>query len=138
MVLVVDDHPDSRRVMVKLLTLDGHPATPVADGREALEFMSLQIPTLVLLDLRMPQIDGMDVLRAMRADDRLRAVPVVLFSADGNCRDVEAFALGATDYVTKGSLDWVQFRAKIRRLIGPGTAFAALAPPLPAEDKRVS
>jgi CheY-like chemotaxis protein len=103
MILVVDDHADTCRGVVKLLEAGGYVACAVGGGREALDFMRGIKPELVILDWNMPEVGGLDVLRAMRADGKLVGVPVVIFSADGNsgARD-EADRLGARGWITKG------------------------------------
>ena len=103
-VLVVDDHPDLCRMMVRLVELAGHPATCAADGQAALDAIRRgPPPSLVLLDIMMPGMAGWDVLRAVRADPALDCVSVVMCSAlgDPDARR-RAVALGAQDYLVKG------------------------------------
>ena len=113
MILIVDDHSDTRDALVRLLQLKGHDAIAVADGAQVLLFLRTQPPpALIILDINMPHLDGIGVLRALRADARLAAVPVVVFSADERPR-AEAMRLGALAYVLKGSLDWVKLSEQI-------------------------
>ncbi|MBL4686684.1 MAG: response regulator, partial [Nannocystaceae bacterium] len=77
-ILVVDDDAPSRDRMRRALQRSGHTVTESSNGREALEAMRDNLPHLVLLDLMMPEVDGFSVLKQMRADPRLRDVPVVV------------------------------------------------------------
>jgi two-component system sensor histidine kinase and response regulator WspE len=115
MVLVVDNHSDTREALVRLLRMKGHQATAVSDGAQLLALLGASpLPTLIVLDVNVPRRDGMDLLRTLRTDPRLRGVPVVVFSADDRPRD-EALRLGARGYVVKGSLGWEKLSAEIGR-----------------------
>ena len=102
-VLVVDDDAESCKALVRLFERAGHVAHCVYGGGEALEVLQNVKFKLVLLDLRMPGIGGMEVLRAMRSDGAvLRQTPVVIVSAEGSGPAVEAaLSAGADDYVHK-------------------------------------
>ena len=104
-ILVVDDYLDTCRVMARLLRRVGYGAECAGSGRAALDYLHAQPVDLVLLDISMPGMDGMEVLARMRADARLRAVPVVMYSALTDERQQEeARRLGAQDYIVKGRL----------------------------------
>lgn len=77
----------------------------VSDGTQAMEYLySHQHPDLVFLDLNMPRVTGWEVLRAMRADEKLRPIPVVIFTPSSPPADIEqAHALGAQRFITKPS-----------------------------------
>ena len=81
-ILVVEDHPDVRDVICQLVADAGHVHHEAANGQEALQWLMGQRepPCLILLDLRMPVMDGWDFLRALRADRRLADVPVIILS----------------------------------------------------------
>ncbi len=98
-VLVVEDDPTISEVVVRYLTHDGMEATAVADGRDALDAAADHWPDLVVLDLMLPGLDGLEVCRRLRA----RApVPVIMLTARGEEEDrVLGLELGADDYVTK-------------------------------------
>jgi two-component system, chemotaxis family, response regulator Rcp1 len=95
----------------------------VAHGREALAYLRAQgvhagreLPDLLLLDLKMPDVGGLEVLRALRADADLRTIPVIVLSTSARDQDVlEAFRLGADDYIAK-PLRAEEFRAKVRAI----------------------
>ena len=106
-VLVVDDSEDACRVLARLITKLGTPAHCITSGEAALKWMADHKPRLVILDMMMPGMDGMAVLHVMRADDRLKEVAVVMFSAvsDPAFRDY-AIQEGANDYWVKSSIDF--------------------------------
>jgi len=101
-VLVVDDDP----VILKLLTLnfelEGYEVCAATDGAEALERVRDRRPAVVVSDIMMPVMSGLDLVAAMRSDHDLSAIPVLLLSAKAQATDVRAgMDAGAVDYVTK-------------------------------------
>jgi CheY-like chemotaxis protein len=80
-ILVVDDDPDAREVLRRTLEKGGWPVAEATNGREALGALERSTPALVLLDLMMPEVDGFQVLEAMRRDERWREIPVVVITA---------------------------------------------------------
>jgi two-component system response regulator ResD len=98
-VLVVDDDPTVAEVVTRYLERDGHAVETVADGRAALDSALASPPDLVVLDLMLPGLDGLEVCRQLRA---LAPVPVIMLTARGDENDrVLGLDLGADDYVTK-------------------------------------
>ena len=98
-ILVVDDEPGIRRVLVSFLRASGHVAVEAADGREALERFRAGPPDLVLLDIGLPDVDGLEVLRQMRM---VADVPTLLVTARAEETDkIIGLSVGADDYVTK-------------------------------------
>jgi CheY-like chemotaxis protein len=97
----------------------------VADGEEALDFLFFRgdfaerasgAPKLILLDLKLPKVDGLDVLRAIKSDPRTKAIPVVILTSSKEEQDmVSSYHLGANSYIQK-PLDFDQFRAKVKDL----------------------
>jgi DNA-binding response OmpR family regulator len=116
-VLVVDDEPTLRDALAEALTQDGLRVITAADGREALERFRADPPDLVLLDIMLPQISGIEVCRILRRES---SVPIVMLTAkDGEIDKVVGLELGADDYVTKPfSLRelMARIRAQLRRL----------------------
>jgi two-component system phosphate regulon response regulator PhoB len=101
-ILVIEDEPDIRQVLDYNLRLAGHEVIPAARGQEGLRLAREQHPDLVLLDLMLPDIPGIDVCRAIKDDLSMRATPVIMVTAKGEEIDrVVGFELGADDYVTK-------------------------------------
>ena len=98
-VLVVDDEPMVREVLARYLELEGFAVATAEDGEAALSAFGAERPDLVLLDLMLPRIDGLEVFRRMRAAS---AVPVIMLTARGEETDrIVGLELGADDYVTK-------------------------------------
>jgi DNA-binding response OmpR family regulator len=101
-VLIADDDADIRDLVVFKLQQAGLEVVAVGDGNAALEALTQQRPDLVLLDVMMPGLSGLDVLRHIRGDEQLRTLKVVLLTARARDVDVDdGFTSGADDYVTK-------------------------------------
>jgi PAS domain S-box-containing protein len=101
-ILVVDDNTANLQLLTNLLTSQGYAVYPASDGELALEFVRSTLPELILLDIRMPGIDGFEVCRRLKADERTRSIPIIFISALEDERDkVKGFQAGAVDYVTK-------------------------------------
>jgi len=102
-VLVADDEPHIGRIIKMKLEQGPFRVTLAYDGREALETLQREHDIgLVLLDLMMPHLSGLDVLTAMRKDERLREVPCIILTAAGQEQQhTSAIALGANDFLTK-------------------------------------
>jgi signal transduction histidine kinase/DNA-binding response OmpR family regulator len=83
-VLVVDDHAGARETLASLLTGLGCRASLAASGRDALQALSRTLPAAVMIDYRMPDMDGIELARRIRSDQRLNGLPLILFSADTN------------------------------------------------------
>jgi CheY-like chemotaxis protein len=100
-VLIVDDDPDIREILVELLESEGYAAVAVGNGREALERLRQQPPaTCILLDLMMPVMDGFQFRSEQLQDPRLLSIPVVVISAGGRCQQA-AKEMGAVGCVEK-------------------------------------
>jgi DNA-binding response OmpR family regulator len=101
-ILVADDDGDIRDLVVFKLTQAGYDVEAVEDGAAALSSIEAQLPRLAILDVMMPGLSGIDVLRKVRADARLKDLEVILLTAKSRDMDVDAgFATGASDYVIK-------------------------------------
>lgn len=101
-VLVVDDHPEIRDLAALVLSDSGYRVSTAGSGREALHLLDREGADLVLLDINMPDIDGWQTLRLIRADEELAALPVVMFSVKGEMQDkVHSLQEGASGYITK-------------------------------------
>ncbi|BAE49920.1 PP2C family protein-serine/threonine phosphatase [Paramagnetospirillum magneticum] len=112
-VLVADDSKANRDVLVRYLSREGHQVVAVADGLAAVEAVFGQAFDLVLLDMIMPGMNGDEVLKAIKADSRLRSLPVIMISAlDGLDSIVRCIEAGAEDYLPK-PFNRVLLRARI-------------------------
>ncbi len=102
LVMVVDDQEANVRTVGALLTRAGFDVAPCFSGVEAVDRIAVSRPDLVLLDMRMPVMDGFQVLEKLRADEATRNLPVIFLTADHERESlVRAFGAGAVDYVTK-------------------------------------
>lgn len=101
-ILVVDDHPDNLRTLSLFLQVEGYKVRKAASGSMALETVSSQVPDLILLDIRMPTMDGFEVCAALKRSPKTSDVPILFISASDEVVDkVKAFDLGGSDYITK-------------------------------------
>jgi CheY-like chemotaxis protein len=102
LVLIADDDEDVLALVRATIERSGHEVMAVADGAAALSAMAERRPDLAVLDIAMPELDGLEVLRRLRADDETRDLPVILLTAQAQAADVErGFATGASAYVRK-------------------------------------
>ncbi len=101
-ILVVDDTHENLRLLSDMLSRQGYQVRPVSDGPVAISTARFARPDLILLDIMMPDMDGYEVCRQLKADERTREIPVIFISALHETLDkVEAFSLGGGDYITK-------------------------------------
>jgi PAS domain S-box-containing protein len=101
-ILIVDDTLENLQVLVALLSAAGYQALPANSGELALAAVAARRPDLILLDIRMPGMDGFEVCRRLKAQAEIRDIPVMFISAAGeNAERVEGFRLGAVDFIAK-------------------------------------
>ncbi len=101
-ILIVDDKVHNLKVLRELIEGHGHEARPVSSGRHALRAATRQPPDLILLDINMPEMDGYEVCRQLKADPTTAKIPVIFVSALNESFDkVRAFESGGVDYVSK-------------------------------------
>ena len=101
-ILIVDDIPANLRLLKDLLVNQGFRVRPAASGELALKSAFCTPPELILLDVRMPNMDGYEVCRRLKAASATRDIPVIFISAMGDLQDrLLGFGLGAVDYITK-------------------------------------
>jgi len=116
-ILVVDDEEDIRELVVLNLDREGYTVLTCETGEQALALAKAKTPDLVVLDLMLPGIDGLEVCKRLKADPTLQPVPVVMLTAKGEESDIVAgLELGADDYVTKPFSGKVLV-ARVRRLL---------------------
>ena len=126
-ILLVEDNPDDRELTLRALQKNNilNPVLSAADGVEALDVLFRRgahsgdwtsAPALVLLDLKLPKMDGLEVLRALRADPRTRLLPVVVLTSSREEQDlVNSYSLGANSYIRK-PVDFAKFVEAVRQL----------------------
>jgi two-component system KDP operon response regulator KdpE len=117
-ILVVDDEPQITRVLKTTLSGHGYATRTAADGDEALQIMKTWPPDLLITDLRMPNMDGLDLCRHVRASSQ---IPIIVLSVRGEERTkVEALDAGADDYVTK-PFSAIELLARVRAALRRST-----------------
>ncbi len=127
-ILLVEDNPNDEELTLRALKKSQilNRVVVVRDGVEALDYLftrgahanrpSSEIPQVILLDLKLPKIDGLEVLRAIRADDRTKLLPVVVLTSSLEDQDlIKSYGLGANSYVRK-PVDFVQFVDAVKQL----------------------
>jgi CheY-like chemotaxis protein len=115
-ILVVDDDGDFREALSEVLTEAGYPVQQAENGEVALARTAEEAPGIVLLDLKMPVLDGWGVMERMRSDPRSSAIPILVLSAYGF--EWEAELLGAQGYIPK-SVGMEEILERVRRAAGP-------------------
>lgn len=116
-VLVVDDEDRNRRLLGGMLEADGYAVEEAANGAQALECAQHNPPDLVLLDIMMPNIDGYEVVRTLKANAATRAIPVIMVTAlDDRKSRVHALECGAEEFVTK-PVDRQELRVRVKNLL---------------------
>ena len=119
-ILVVEDDDDLRETLAYNLRVEGYETLLAADGVAALELARRQPVALVILDVMLPRLDGLSVLRQLRARPETAALPVLMLTARAEESDiVVGLELGADDYVTK-PFSWNELRARLRALLRRG------------------
>jgi CheY-like chemotaxis protein len=127
-ILLVEDNPDDEALAIRALKRNhiSNQIVVARDGVEALDYLfgngvhvgrDLSIkPTVILLDLKLPRIDGIEVLRRLREDDRTKLLPVVVLTTSSEEQDMlDSYSLGCNSYIRK-PVDFIQFSEAIRQL----------------------
>jgi len=127
MILLVEDNPDDEKLTLRALTRNNLTKVDVVrDGVEALDYLFATgayagrdvnaLPTVVLLDLKLPKLDGLGVLRRLRADERTKRLSVVVLTSSKEEQDLmNSYNLGANSYIRK-PVDFTQFIEAVRQL----------------------
>jgi CheY-like chemotaxis protein len=127
-ILLVEDNPDDEALAIRALKRHhvGNTIVVAHDGVEALDYLfgtglyagrdvSLK-PSVVLLDLKLPRVDGLEVLRRVREDDRTKLLPIVVLTTSSEEQDLlDSYSLGCNSYIRK-PVDFIQFSEAIRQL----------------------
>jgi len=124
-VLIIDDNEQLAAPLAALLRSEGHNATYAPGAGAALSQLRLSPPDLVLLDLSMPLVDGLELLDALRSEPRFADVRVaILSSRDDSASVAEAERLGACEFIVKGT-DWYEIYDRIKANLPGGTSYDA-------------
>jgi two-component system, response regulator len=140
-VMLVEDNPNDAVMIERALRKGGieNPVFQAKDGLDALHYLMgtgryedrdlIDMPAVVLIDLNLPNMDGLELLRRMRADYRTKLVPVVIFTGSSDEQDlINGYTLGANSYVRK-PVDGDKFAAIVEKLVGYWVALNEAPPP---------
>jgi len=120
-ILVVDDEEDIQELLTLNLTREGYDVVATETGEGAVELAKTRLPALVILDLMLPGIGGLDVCKILKHDDKTRRIPVIMLTAKSEESDiVTGLELGADDYITKPFSSKVLV-ARVRRILAKST-----------------
>ena len=140
-ILLVEDNPDDEELTLRAFSKSNilNEVTVVRDGQQALDYFfgdgasARGVPAVVLLDLKLPKIDGLEVLRRIRADERTRLQPVVILTSSREEQDrITGYRLGANSYIRK-PVDFTQFMEAIQTL---GLYWLVLNEPAPSQSEQ--
>jgi len=145
-ILLVEDDPRDLELTMEALSENGlaNEVLAVRDGEEALDYLNRRAgfasrlagnPAVILLDLKLPKVDGIEVLRAIRVDDKLKMIPVVVLTSSRQDRDlVETYRLGVNAYVVK-PVNFPDFIAAVKQI---GLFWAIINEPPPGSTRKWS
>lgn len=124
-ILIVDDDADNCEVLGRLLARDGHVAVCASDGQQAMNLLTTREPAAVVLDIRMPRMDGIEFLRVIRSYLRWQSLPVIVLSGLPDEDRDRAARYGVSHILQKGRVDL----DALRRIIGSATKPTHHPPP---------
>jgi len=114
-IMVVEDDDDARRMYAIMLRSWGYEIAEAASGAEGIRLARERRPDLILLDIMMPDIDGYEVCKQLRADSHFRTVPILFLSAlDGPDDRIKGFTTGGDDFINKGKVEYPELGARIK------------------------
>ena len=114
-VLVVDDEREIRDLLRTSLSAEGYEIVVASNGEEAIGLAKTGNPQVILLDIEMPGIDGIETCKRLEADEKTRLIPIIMMTSRGD-RDIEAYLEGATDVVNK-PFDIVQLAIRVKSML---------------------
>jgi CheY-like chemotaxis protein len=122
-ILIAEDHPDSREALRTLLEVHGYSVRVAPDGRRAVEAALESDPDLIVMDIMMPEMDGFEATRRLRANAEFRQVPIVALTAMEGAREM-VLAAGCDDYMSK-PVDVRRFLERVKSWLERGRVPAA-------------
>ena len=123
-VLIIEDEADAAELFAEMMRVSGFRVRKTSSSTPALEMMNDEKPDVVLLDIMMPEVSGLDILRRMRDDPALANIPVVVVSAKGMPADIKnGMDAGASMYLTK-PVGFLELKEAVERVLGSQSAAA--------------
>ena len=117
-ILFVEDEPNLQKAVGEILKQEGYVVFGALDGAEGLEIAKKEKPDLILLDLILPKKDGFEVLKELKADEKMKDIPVIILTNLEGTGDVEkALDLGATTYLVKANYELEDILTKIKEFL---------------------
>ncbi len=121
-ILVVDDNELNLKLAQKILAISGYEVIGAARGEQAIEMACARRPDLILLDIRLPDIDGLEVLRRLRSLPETKAIPIVAMTAQALPEEVDRFVAAGCDGYIQKPISLQSFRAEVQRHLTTATS----------------
>ncbi len=116
-IMIVDDEPDATIATRRALEMEGYTVLDARNGKEGLKLLETETPDLILLDVMMPEMDGFEVCRILREDNKHKHIPIIMLTAKGELDDrIEGLEIGSDDYITK-PYNLRELKARIRTVL---------------------
>ena len=123
-VMIVEDEEDAAELFAEMMRISGYRVVKTSKSVPAIKIMTAEKPDVILLDIMMPEVSGLDILRAMRHDPALAGIPVVIITAKGMPADIKnGMEAGASTYLTK-PVGFLDLKEAVERALGSPAASA--------------
>jgi two-component system phosphate regulon response regulator PhoB len=123
-VMIIEDEEDAAELFAEMMRVSGYRVVKTSKSAPAIEMMTAEKPDVILLDIMMPEVSGLDILRQMRSDPMLANIPVVIITAKGMPADIKnGMEAGASTYLTK-PVGFLDLKEAVERALGSQTASA--------------
>jgi two-component system phosphate regulon response regulator PhoB len=120
-VMIIEDEEDAAELFAEMMRVSGYRVVKTSKSAPAIEMMTIEKPDVILLDIMMPEISGLDILQQMRSDPMLANIPVVVITAKGMPADIKnGMEAGASSYLTK-PVGFLDLKEAVERALGSPT-----------------
>ena len=117
-ILIVEDDPLMSRLYSKVFSIEGYEVITAADGEESLSAVHKNLPTLILLDVMMPKMNGLELLEKLKSDPSTKKIPVIMLTNLAGTADAEkAMTLGAVKYIVKSEYEPKQIVGMVKEIL---------------------